>query len=239
MWSGQSPDVSYQWAIFHFDGNTTRQVTPYDVPAGDPHVSGDRIVWLQTDSDGFQDVYSYDGNTTTQLTDTGYSESQLDISGDYTVWRGASGDVFLHDGTTTARIFDGRSSDSPQGPKVDDGRVAWYLTYDPGVYYYDGNVTTQISEGYGDNVEISGERVVWDERVDGVSQIFLYYHGEVHQLTHGATNSRGPDIVGDLVVWKTDNGPGYDIYKMVVPEPATMSLLALGGVAVLRRKRRA
>ena len=51
------------------------------------------------------------------------------------------------------------------------------------------------------------------------------------------------DIAIDVTYSITDSGAGDIAFRGVmitaVPEPATMSLLALGGLAMLRRRRRA
>jgi hypothetical protein len=43
---------------------------------------------------------------------------------------------------------------------------------------------------------------------------------------------------GTVVYWAGSNADGYDLYAAPVPEPATLGLLAIGGLAVLRRRRR-
>ena len=50
-----------------------------------------------------------------------------------------------------------------------------------------------------------------------------------------------PAISGDLVVWMDYRNDeylegNYDIYGAYIPEPATLCLLAVGGLAVMRRR---
>ena len=46
-----------------------------------------------------------------------------------------------------------------------------------------------------------------------------------------------PAVRGNLVVWMEDLNGDTNTYGAYVPEPATLSLLALGGLAILRRRK--
>jgi len=225
--------------IFYFDGATTHRLTNNDRPEGFPDISGNQIVWERTETTGFENIYHYDGSTITQLTNTYYSDDEPKISGAYTTWVDPDGYVMVHDGSTATAVS-GYNSDHRQ-PQIDGNRVAWYTDVPEGfdIFYFDGSTTTQITDNNNDSmyVRISGEKLVWQEYVNGRWQIFLY-DGEIHQLTAGPMDSQYPEITGDLVTWMTHDGNDYEVYKMVVPEPATMSLLALGALALLRRRRR-
>jgi len=119
---------------------------------------------------------------------------------------------------------------------VGNGTDAATLDVDEGYMGKSANATITINNGSTMTVEASwgGE---FEIRTDNTSYIDLVGTGTLKiwkdadlynanlVIGNGGTTAVSMNVVGD-----------YDVYS-TVPEPATMSLLALGGLAMLRRRR--
>jgi beta propeller repeat protein len=89
--------------------------------------------------------------------------------------------------------------------------------------------------------DIDGNRIVWesDYSIEG----FDLGAGEAFTVftSDGSAYAHRPAISGDVVVWmqQTVGVPdSLDIYGATIPEPATLSLMAVGGLAMVRRRKR-
>lgn len=89
-----------------------------------------------------------------------------------------------------------------------------------------------------------GQVVGWSDDSLGVRHAFLYDNGSMIDLNtlvsgSGWTLERAMDInnLGQIVGWGR-NPAGEEHAFLIVPEPATLSLLALGSLAVLRPRRK-
>lgn len=82
--------------------------------------------------------------------------------------------------------------------------------------------------------DISGDRVVWQERRDGQSDIFLHdlATGETRRLTDDPADQISPRISGDRVVWEDHRHAGRDVYALDVTGGAEIRLTPEASVQV-------
>ena len=116
---------------------------------------------------------------------------------------------------------------------------------DDDIFLYDGNNTTNISNNsyYDYYPQISGSNVVWICHDGDDGEVFVYDGALTWQLTENNGNDYNPMISGSNVVWWGTEGPGGfgapSVYQATwVPEPATLALLLVGGLALLRNRKR-
>lgn len=82
--------------------------------------------------------------------------------------------------------------------------------------------------------DISGDRVVWQERRDGQSDIFLHdlATGETRRLTDDPADQISPRISGDRVVWEDHRHAGRDVYALDVAGGSEVRLTPEASVQV-------
>ena len=68
-------------------------------------------------------------------------------------------------------------------------------------------------------------------------EIFVFDGNQTTQLTDNDYPDDWPKVSGAHVVWEGMPDGDWEIFD-AVPEPATLGLLALGGLAVLKRRKR-
>ncbi|MCC7409659.1 MAG: PEP-CTERM sorting domain-containing protein [Phycisphaeraceae bacterium] len=126
------------------------------------------------------------------------------------------------------------------------GKLTQVIVYDVTA----GTWSTLLNFEEGDEEPmLDGDYLVWQRKVGvGNNDIFGMYipSGQVFHIAQGAANAQYPWVDGDtgLVAWIEPDGSGedyafdvhYTFLPAYVPEPASLGLLALGGLALLRRR---
>ena len=220
-------------------------------------VSDTHVAWDGGDGDPETEIFLYDGTSTTQVTnDVDVFDMNPEISGQKVVWHTEETfwdplegnvtlkDAFLYDGSQVVQLTNHGRVHS--GPKISGDWVVWDeidgITTD--VFLYDGQSIIELTPGDAEGFEpvVGGSLVVWKSHVGGDNELFVYDGSSVVQLTGAGINSNFvPHVDGTTITWtgKADDGNDYEVYMAsYVPEPATMGLLAMGGMALLRRRRR-
>ena len=90
--------------------------------------------------------------------------------------------------------------------------------------------------------QISGSTVAWVGDDGNDTEVFVYDGTETWQLTENNGNDDCPYVSGSSVVWVGREGPGgfgspHVYMATYIPEPTTLSLLLIGGLTVLKRRR--
>jgi beta propeller repeat protein len=87
---------------------------------------------------------------------------------------------------------------------------------------------------------IEGGLVVWVDMRNGDPDIYGYdlAKGVEFPICIAPGEQSFPAISGSLVVWDDNRSGPRNIYGAYIPEPATLALLAAGGVLALRRRAR-
>ena len=232
---------------FFYDGSTW---TALDYPEADKTkvhgLDGNNIVGTYIDYSSGDGSFLYDGTVWSSLDFTG--TRIFDISGDAlvgTYWND-SRHGFYYSGTDWITLdYPGSTSTFIRG--IDDaGLVGWYFSDagDEHGFFYDGSLWEQL--------DYPGSSATVIESIDGGNMVGYYSwgsryhrHGFLYDGTNwhtfnfpGAESTMIYDIDGDRIVGEYEDGNGSRHgFVATIPEPGTVLLVGLGGLAVLRKRR--
>ncbi len=198
----------------------------------------------------------------TTVSDTGLPVADPAMSGGCVAWSGQVPGlpdwlIFLYDGTTVTQLpYDPSNvAHMNRHPAVANGRVVWDCDEHPQLFMYNyvpletkwvisGGTVVWDAQGHGiwayntttgatqqlsptgSSPAVSGANVVWS---DGGIQFCDLTTGWRTSLSSAGF---APAISSSDVVWVE----GTAIRMTTMPEPATLCLVALGGLAILRRR---
>jgi beta propeller repeat protein len=199
-----------------------------------PSISGNKIVWFETNENGYEDIYMYDLSSPAQgevliVTDTFQDENTPNISDDKIVWakfnvETGSQDIYMYD-PAQGEVPISTHTAFQRDPAISGDKIVWqdYRNGNPDIYMYDlskpaqGEVQITADPAYQDLPTISGDKIVWEDGRNGnYSDIYMYdlsnpAQGEV-QITTDPAQPRFPNISGDKIVWEDGRNGNSDIY---------------------------
>ena len=234
VWSTLRP--SGETAVYRYDCISVQRLTNPGEKGWTPDIDGINIVW-----EGDSGIVLYDGTTETVLPNSSRGNYPR-ISGTNVVWISNDGTnryVSRYDGTTTTVIGTNPRGGLLELPLVSGSIIAWlgYDGHDQEVFYYDGIQTIQVTnnEVNEQDLAISDKFAAWvaSDGYDMEVYAFDFSSQATFKVTDNDIGEKDPDVSGDVVVWADSNG---DVWMTTVPEPGTLSLLAVGGLALIRRR---
>jgi hypothetical protein len=186
--------------------------------------SGETVTWTSADDNGFtQDTVEFEEMTNIHVTVNGGAFIRV---GALKVEDGDSGSSTLNisNGTLSLNQLVG-GKDGPMVTTIGEGGS---LRIDPTGTSYDPWCQYGTDDA-GSSINLSGTGMFVIKRVNDLVNIDPLDEAKIFGL--GGLN------LADDGVTRTDAG-GFSTYTVAVPEPATMSLLAIGGLALIRRRKR-
>jgi len=231
----------------------------------DPSISGNTVVWRDNrNADGNGDIYGYDLLSLNEFpicTDPGPQSTPV-VNGDIVVWGDSRRDIYVDDlygyDLARGREFLIATDDGIDHwtPAISGKTVVWESEFGPVSDIYGADLRTPVADAGGPYTVTVGENLVldasasWDLENDIVS--FMWdldddgsfetdAGGEaVFSVSYAYLESLGLDLStwNEIHVRVTDSiGLTGTAHSGAIPEPATLAMLALGGVVLLRRKR--
>ena len=243
----EDPQVSGEYVVWsEFDGNDTEifawdystrtitQLTDNDYTDSDPHISGSTIVWSGIGLDGGTDreimmAVNLDGDNE-YLTYGQDQESQLNGGSDEIGGIDALFDEITGEGEFSAD-FDPTLIDDLTPEELE--QITFFMPTDPMMMWdiqFTGEFTgfVELTFGYDDSLLLPG----FDE-----ADLWVWHTLEGPPVSWEKLTVTDRDLVNNTITVLTDSFSDFAIGSPV-PEPATMGLLAVGGLALLRRRRR-
>ena len=211
---------------------------------GYPVISGNTVAWLDHRNVGDPlnfpvefDVYKWDPiNGETELTNNhsigGLNENLLSICGDTILWEssGSSKGIWEYDSNNGVRRIA-----SGGAPKMYGDNIVYHDNRDGNwdIFMFDSiNGERQITNNSSNQVNphIFGDTISWQDNRNGNGWEYYMWdsvNGE-RPTTMQWLNNNIPQLYGTSPFYQSSDG----IY-MITPEPSTLSLLAIGGLAGL------
>jgi len=204
VYSANNPlSPGYDQDIFLWNGIQNIQITNNDVHDHWPSVSGDKIVWQNSNH-----IFMWDGVSITQIPFEGTAEDPA-ISGNNVVWSGLkTGDsdyeIYMWDGVEISQISNNGSND--YRPSIEGNKVVWQ---GDNIYLWDGVTTRVIHHGVGNYPTISNGKIVWFV----FDEIYLWDNGTEINISNNNFSDNSPVISGNRVVWYGNpSGAGNEIF---------------------------
>lgn len=212
---------------------------------------------------GNQDIFAMDLRTRQEfpVCTAPFDQIAPDISGNIIVWEDARRfnpfvlnplvcDVYAFDLTTGKEFLIAAAPDGvgQAAPAISGDTVVWVDGHNGGdIMGYD--IETGISfpihvdspDDYHGQTgpDVDGRYVVWEDYRNGTDADIWGYDLLTRRefpICVGPGSQQRPKISGDLVVWYNYTDEESRIMAAYIPEPASVGLLAFGGLALLRRR---
>ena len=241
-WGGGPP----VWA-FDLTTRTKSQVTSV---GDDPDVHGDLVVWKVPGDTIF--VKDMSSGSQRAIPGTGHSSNATcpAISGQVVVWPDG-GFLRGYDLATEAAFTvsaSGRVGWPPPG--IHGNIVVWRDRRNDNMDIYAADISdrdnvieipicTNVLEQ--NSPQVYGNIIVWTEHRNGDQDVYGYDLGSGMEfpIAVGPGNQFSPTVYEDTVMWSHELGGEVSIHgNTIIPEPTALSLLALGGLALVRRRSR-
>ena len=232
VWRDGRNEASALGDIYGYDLSTGTEfpVCTHATEQLNPAISGDIVVW-EDFSRG--DVWGRDlsgGNPFPIATDLG-GPLRPAVSGNIVVWR--RGGIFGHDLSTGSQFT--ICDQGGEYPAISGDIVVWLDTREAHQALYGHNLSTGAEfrigthYAYSEVPDVSGDIAVWRAPIHQIWGCDLSTGTEF--LICEGNWVESPAISGNIVVWQNDG-----IYGAIIPEPATLALLAVGGLLLIRRR---
>lgn len=214
-----------------------------------PSVSGDTVVWLdcRNGTNDRSDIYGYSlaQQSVFPINITTNVKRDPVVGGNVVVWPEYRGGGFGIYGTylSTGGEFTACSGllTPPSSVSTDGAFVVW--AYSTNIYVFNIATAEQFTicpaSAVQSSPQVSEGVVIWRDLRNGNSDIYGYdlARNIEFPISTDLSSQVYPAINGNLVVWADNRSGNWEVYGATVPEPATMSLLVLGGLGMLMRQR--
>jgi beta propeller repeat protein len=222
--------------------------------AGDqryPRISGDTIVWYD-ERNGGRAIYGYDLSTSQEFMLPATCDpvrGSVRIDGDIVVWndlRNGNRDIYAYDLADEREFAACLNSAEQYLPDVSGDVIVWADSRNGRTDIIGYEISTGEEFVVCDAPKsqwrpVIGDRfIAWEDNRRGYSDLMAYELATGREYVVDDENNRNPftcNMDGDTIVWQDQFPIPFPVMMTKLPEPATLSMLTLGGLAVLKRRR--